>query len=77
MYASFADVIVHVDESLTSEELHNLEDAVRFNGGVFCVGTNEKTPHLMMVYYDSDIVSSKNILARVKSRGLHAELVGL
>jgi len=77
MYASIADIIVHVDESLESEEMHNLEDAIRLNDGVVSVGANERTSHLLMVLYNSEVVCSSSILGSIKSKGLHAELVGI
>lgn len=77
MCDSIADFIVHVDESLDSEEMHDLEDVIRFNDGVVSVGANEKTSHLLMILYNSEVVCSSSILDSVKSKGLHAELVGI
>ncbi|TCV81228.1 hypothetical protein [Sulfurirhabdus autotrophica] len=76
MCDSIADFIVHVDESLEDEDMHNLETVIRMNDGVISVGSNEKTSHLLMVLYNPELSRGSHILGSIKSQGLHAELVG-
>ena len=77
MDISIADVLVHIDESLSREELTQLEDAVRANEGVVSVRVPEGKSHMMLVAFDPDTTSTGEILHKVMERGVHAELVGL
>ncbi len=72
-----ADVVVHIDETLTADRLKSLADAIRGVDGVISAGAQDKTPHLVTVLYNPDNVNSKEILDKVKKEGCHAELVGI
>jgi len=71
-----ADVVVHIDETLTTDQLNSLVGAIRGLDGVVSAGTQDR-PHLVTVAYNPDNVNSKAILERVKSEGCHAELIGI
>jgi len=58
-----ADFIIHVDESLTREQLDRLEDAVRENACAASAGVHDKTPHLMLVAYNPDCVTGQGLRA--------------
>ena len=76
MSDKIADVVVHIDETLATDELNSLVDAIRGIDGVISAGTHDR-PHLVTVAYNPDNVNSKAILEKVKSQGCHAELIGI
>ena len=77
MDIKLADVTLHIDETLNSEQLQSIEESLRALEGVVSVHNGQKTPHLAMVEYNPDITSSTDILTRVTNQGVHAELIGL
>ncbi|MFA5172540.1 MAG: hypothetical protein WC426_13345 [Sulfuriferula sp.] len=77
MNISISDFIIHIDESLTSEEMNNLTDAVREHACVVSAGSSTKASHMMLVAYDPDCTHSSEILDHVTRRGLHAVSAGL
>ncbi len=77
MSTKFADVVVHIDETLPLDQLKALEDHIHKIGGVISACNRDNQPHLISVVYDSEQVKSLDILTKVKSEGVHAELVGL
>ena len=72
-----ADVTVHVDETMSKEIRAKLESDLRSQDGVVSVQASEKAPHLLIVKYDSNHLTSKSILKVVLGDRLHAELVGI
>lgn len=77
MEISIADVVVHIDESLSKEALAKLEDAVRTDECVISASVPVGKTHLMLVAFNPDCTSAKKILCKVTEQGVHAELVGL
>lgn len=77
MSPNVADVIVHIDETLPLDQLKKIEDHIHNMGGVVSASNREATPHLISVTYDPEKVKSHDILVKVESEGVHAELVGL
>ena len=71
-----ANVVVHIDETLSAEEINQVEQNVADVGGVVSACVHERTPHLMVVDYDPQVLSSTYLLHQLKGRGLHAELIG-
>ena len=76
MNAFNANVVIHIDESLSSREIEDMERNVSFDRGVKSACVHERTPHLMVVDYDPRETHSKELLHRVRNRGVHAELIG-
>jgi len=68
-----ADMVVHIDESLPRDLLDGLETAVRLNSCVVSASIHDKTPHLMLVAFNPDCITSLEILDRVSEQGLHAK----
>ncbi len=70
------EIVVHVDETLTedqrSELVTVLQESEGIDGAEFCGSRN----HLMLVQYDRDQLTSQDVLWRVTSQHMHAELVG-
>jgi hypothetical protein len=77
MDIKLVDVVVHVDESIERSARSAMEDSIRELQGVVSVGQHDEKPHLMVVEYNPDQTSSGDILALVRGRGVHAEIVGL
>jgi len=71
-----SDIMLHIDENLNSKEQLMLETQMREQTGVVGLGYHGTQPHLMIVEYDLDATTSKNLLHAVNNFGLHAELVG-
>lgn len=71
------DMIVHVDEAIPSEKMHELEDAVRTDACVISACSSNENPHLMLVTYNPACTSSGKLLHMVQAQGVRAELVGL
>jgi len=72
-----ADVTVHIDETLGEEQLTMIAGTLRAHEGVMGVAHHEEKPHLMIIEYDPDRVSSGDLLKVVQGQGIHAELIGL
>lgn len=77
MEKKMVDVTIHLDEDTSHANREDLRDALLAMGGVMAVDVHDEKPHLMMVEYDPDTISSEKLLGKVKDRGLHAELIGL
>lgn len=77
MGTSVSDIMIHVDETLPSETLAELEREVCADDGVISACMSKNDSHLMMVTYNPDRIHSSQLLGHMTQRGLHAELVGL
>jgi hypothetical protein len=71
------DVTVHIDENITHNDREALRDRILAQKGVMAAVYHDDKPHLLMVEYDPDAVSSREILKTVTSVGVHAELIGM
>jgi len=72
-----ADVMVHIDETVDPERRAKIADTVRAHKGVMAVAHHDEKPHLMIIEYDPDAVTSQQLLQVVLGQGVHAELIGL
>jgi hypothetical protein len=70
------EIVVHVSESLQDRQRSNLVDALEKEDGIVSAEFCPSRYHLLLVRYDRDIYSSQDMLARVKSRNIHAALIG-
>lgn len=77
MNIDLADVTLHVDETLDSNGLSELENAFRQREGVVSVHVDERRPHLFVLEYNPQLVNSKDLVKITEFQGLHAELIGL
>jgi hypothetical protein len=77
MDIKLADVTIHIDKNLSSEQRGTTEESLRALDGVVSIHNPDKTPHLILVEYDPDVITSHVIQGRVTDQGTHAELVGL
>jgi hypothetical protein len=67
------DMTVHVDETLSPEKMHALEDAVRADACVISACSTHD-PHLLVVTFNPECTNRENVLHRVQAQGVHAEL---
>ncbi|MGB5629773.1 MAG: hypothetical protein WBM45_09040 [Woeseiaceae bacterium] len=72
-----SDVVLHIDETLPLDQLKVLENHIHKMGGVVSACNRDEQPHLISITYDPERVKSHDILVKVESEGIHAELVGL
>jgi hypothetical protein len=77
MDIKLVDVTIHIDETIEQSRRPELVDTVRQQDGVVSVGYHDEKPHLMIIEYNPEKISSKTLLQTVKDQGLHAELIGL
>lgn len=77
MGRAMADVMIHIDETLSSESLRKLEETMREDECVISAGIPAGNVHMMLVAYDPECVAAIDILEKVKETGVHAELVGM
>ena len=77
MDIQLADVTLHIDEALDKGRRSEIEDKLRAIEGVVSVHNPDEKPHLAVIEYNPAKTKSGDILATVKSAGVHAELIGL
>ncbi len=75
MSEAISDFMVHVDESLSAEQLRQLEDCVHDDECVISAGFSQHASHLMTVVYDCECTHAKDILGHVRDKGLHATML--
>ena len=71
------DVIIHIDPETNHEEREFLRDILLKHDGVDAASCHDDKPHLIIVEYDPDEVTSKQLLDLVTKQNINAELVGL
>ena len=71
-----ANAVVHINESLSADQIHDIEKELAGVTGVVCACANEKTPHLLLIDYDPQTLRALDLLRHVESNGLHAALIG-
>ncbi len=71
-----ANVVVHIDENLSGEQIQEMEKRVAMEAGVQSACVHDRTPHLMVIDYDPREVGSGQLLRSFQNSGLHAVLVG-
>jgi len=71
------DITVHIDEDLSPEQRALIEERIRDLEGIVSVHNSSNAPHLTVVEYDMDEMTSQQILQRVAEQGVHAELIGM
>ena len=70
------EVVVHIDETLSTPDLNNLESSLCKDFGIEKVYINPTRQHLMLIDFSPEDVNSLQVLNYVKSKGVHAELIG-
>lgn len=70
------DMVMHIDNTLAEGSRRNIERTLTRSRGVIHAHFNERRPHLMLVSYDTDRISSFDIMSEINSQDLQAERVG-
>ena len=68
--------VIHIDETLSDDQLEFVERKLSDASGVIAACVHEKARHLMVVDYDPKFITSGSLLNTLQNQGLHAELVG-
>lgn len=71
-----ANVLIHVDEPLETDEMAALQGALGAIEGVSAVQSSRHR-HLMRVSYDPLATRAQAIVGQVRKQGLHAQAIGL
>ena len=71
-----ANVVVHINETLSADETHRLEKDICDMEGIVSACVSDKTPHLMVVDYDPRIIGTGFLLSHIQVNGLHPSLIG-
>ncbi len=77
MSDTMLDVTLHIDEETTHDEREDLRDVFLRKKGVMTADCRDERPHLMIVGYDPENITSKELLATVNNQGYHAEMVAM
>lgn len=75
MSDAISDFMVHVNESLSTEQLKRLDECVHGDPCVVSAGFSQTTPCLMTVVYDCECTHAKDILDHVREAGVHASML--
>ena len=70
------EIVVHITETLGEQRREDMVSALEENTGITTAEFCPLRYHLMLVRYDRDMYSSKDVLARVESQGVNARLIG-
>lgn len=77
MGTRITDIAIHLDSALAEDRLAGLEEAVRSEPHVVSACLSPEDPHILLVTYDPDGVSSEDLVNRLRERGVHAAAFGL
>ncbi len=69
-------LILHINDTLGTSRREDIEQAISAEVGVESARFTERRPHLMVVEYDPDLISSMSVLARMHHQSVSAQLVG-
>ena len=70
------EIVVHVDETLGEERRTDLATSLVGHHGIRSAEFCPLRYHLMLIRYDRDTMTAQDVLGRVKSQNVHAELIG-
>lgn len=70
------EIVVHVSENLEDKQRNNLVVALEKEEGIVSAEFCPLRYHLMLVKYDRDRYSSRDVLSAVDAQNLQARLIG-
>ncbi len=70
------EIVIHIDESLSTPDISDLEKSLCEDHGIEKVHINPTRQHLMLIDFSPEDVNSSQVLDYVKNKGVHAELIG-
>ncbi len=68
-------LVMHISDNLDSGHRRKLENSIQLQSGVSSALFNQDRPHLMVVNYDPNQISSRQILAELSSNRVHASRI--
>lgn len=71
------DVTIHIDKDTDDDTRQRIDATLRTRGGVVSVYMPNDKPHMLVVEYNPDEISSTNMLSTVQEIAGHAELIGM
>ena len=74
---TLTDVTIHIDKDTDATTRSNVENGLRRLNGVVSVHMPEEKPHLVVVEYNPEEITSSDLLTMVGELAGHAELIGL
>ena len=77
MSTTMLDVTLHIDEETTHAEREDLRDVFFRKNGVMTADCRDERPHLMIVGYDPEDITSVELLKTVRKHGYHAEMIAM
>jgi len=72
-----SDITLHINENTDHDERENLRDTLLEMDGVMAADCHDEKPHLIVIAYDPELVSSHDFLSTMNNTGMHAQLIGL
>lgn len=70
------EIVIHVDDTLGEQRRGELTTALTGTEGIYSAEFCPLRYHLMLVRYDREHMSSKDVLHTVNNQQVHAELIG-
>ena len=70
------EIVVHVNEGLDETQRKALVSALQNTDGITVAEFCPLRYHLLLVRYDTDVLSSQDVLSRVAAQNVHAQLLG-
>lgn len=75
--SNISDVMIHINESLSTEARASLENTLRKVEGVVTPRFNPGKDHLLVIAYDTEKTSTAVLLEKTRAAGFTAQLVGM
>ena len=69
-------IVIHINDELQQEQISKLENSLGSDAGVKEARINRDRSHFMLVDYMPSIVTARQVINYVKSKGYNAVLVG-
>ncbi|NEV61388.1 heavy-metal-associated domain-containing protein [Thiorhodococcus minor] len=73
----YSDILIHIDEDLDDDSIHNLERELCNCDGVMSACVSDRRRHLMLVDFDPEGLRPSAVIREVRAQGVGAEMVGL
>ncbi len=69
-------IVIHINEDLQQEQINKLETSLGSDAGVKQARINRSRSHLMLVDYMPGMITARQVINYVNSKGYNAVLVG-
>lgn len=76
MHDNQVEIVVHIDESLSDTIQSNLASTLSGREGIYSAAFCRPRDHLMLINYDSQKLSSLEILGFISEQRVTAQLIG-